>query len=91
MVLNCGTLRGVMRWNTSTSPASMEAICAAGSEMKRNCARLSLIAEWLRKPSHLVSVRDEPLTQFSSLYGPVPTGAVALVAALLGSTMMAVA
>ena len=34
---------------------------------------------------------DEPLAQFSSLNGPVPTGCVALVSTLLGSTMIAVA
>ena len=39
----------------------------------------------------MVSTSDEPLAQFSSWYGPVPTGLVALVSTLFGSTMTAVA
>ena len=37
------------------------------------------------------SVIFDERTQFVTLYGPVPTGLVALLSALLGSTMMAVA
>ena len=51
--------------------------------MKRKVTRLSFTAAALRKPSHLASVTDEPFFQSSNLHGPVPTGCVAVVAALL--------
>jgi hypothetical protein len=61
----------------SMSPASRAATCAAGSLMKRNTTRRSLMSAALRWPSHLLSVTELPLFQFSSLKGPVPTGLVA--------------
>src|SRR6478735_7805925 len=59
--------------------------------MKRKVTRRILAAEGFREPSHLLRVTEDPLVQLSSLYGPVPTGLVAFVSALLGSTMIAVA
>ncbi len=49
------------------------------------------MAAALRYSGHLVSVIDEPLAQAASTNGPVPTGLVALVGALFGSTIEAVA
>ena len=63
---NCGTARGVTRGNASTSPASREATCAAGSLIKRNVAFLILMAEALRYPSHFVNTTEDPLFQASS-------------------------
>jgi len=78
----------------SMSPASSAATCAAGSLMKRNTARLSLMLAASRKPSHFTSVTALPFCQLSSLNGPVPTGLVAVVSAplsaLLGLRMTAV-
>src|SRR6185369_6281377 len=89
--LNCGTTRVATRGKASTSPDSSAAAWAAGSEMKRKVTLLILAWPGLRKPAHFVSTADEPLVQLSSLYGPVPTGLVALESALLGSTITAVA
>ena len=59
--------------------------------MKRKVTLFILIDAALRYSGHLARVTEAPLLQVSSRYGPVPTGLVALVSALLGSTMMAVA
>ncbi|KAF1068475.1 MAG: hypothetical protein GAK39_03379 [Variovorax sp.] len=67
LALNCGTTRVPMRGNMSTSPESMAAAWAAVSEMKRKVALLIFALPGLRKPSHLLSVIEEPLTQLSSL------------------------
>ena len=58
--------------------------------MKRMVARRIFTWAALRWPSQRASVTDEPRFQASSLKGPVPTGWVLLVPALLGSTMTAV-
>ena len=57
--------------------------------MKRIVTLLSLIAAALRYSGHLASVIDEPLAQAATVYGPVPTGLVPLVATLFGSTIEA--
>src|SRR5260370_22117629 len=59
--------------------------------MKGMTSLLSFMAAALRYSGHLVSVIDEPLAQAASTNGPVPTGLVALVGALFGSTIEAVA
>ena len=88
---NCFRLCGEpKRGIASTSPASSAATCAAGSLMKRKVTFSSLTAAALRKPSHLLSVIALPLAQLSNLNGPVPTGLVAVVAALFGSRITAV-
>src|SRR3954470_5325494 len=88
--LNCARLRAAAtRGNASTSPDSSEATCAEGSLMKRITTLLSLIAAALRYSGHLFSVIDEPLAQAATVYGPVPTGLVPLVATLFGSTIEA--
>src|SRR3954452_15400651 len=87
--LNCGTLRVTTRGKASTSPDNSEATCADGSLMKRITTLLSLIAAALRYSGHLFSVIDEPLAQAATVYGPVPTGLVPLVATLFGSTIEA--
>src|SRR6202023_2204372 len=90
--LNWGRLRAAAtRGKASTSPESSEATCADGSLMKRITTLLSLMAAALRYSGHLVSVIDEPLAQAASTNGPVPTGLVALVGALFGSTIEGVA
>src|SRR5260370_34550761 len=89
--LNWGRLRAAAaRGKASTSPESSEATCADGSLMKRMTTLLSFMAAALRYSGHLVSVIDEPLAQAASTNGPVPTGLVALVGALFGSTIEAV-
>src|SRR5947209_12619453 len=88
--LNWARLRAAAtRGNASTSPDSSEATCADGSLMKRITTLLSLIAAALRYSGHLVNVIDDPLAHAVTVYGPVPTGLVPLVATLFGSTMEA--
>src|SRR5260370_23464254 len=90
--LNWGRLRAAAtRGKASTSPESSEATCADGSLMKRMTTLLSFMAAALRYSGHLLSVIDEPLAQAPSTNGPVPTGLVALVGALVGATIEAVA
>src|SRR5258708_33216294 len=85
--LNWARLRAAAtRGKASTSPESSEATCAEGSLMKRVTTLSSLIAAASRYCGHLVSVIDDPLAQAASTNGPVPTGLVALVGALFGST-----
>ena len=74
----------------SMSPASSAATCAAGSLMKRKVTFFIFTAAAARWSSFFDSVIDAPLAHASSLYGPVPTGLVAVVAALFGSRMTAV-
>ena len=57
--------------------------------MKRMTTLSSLIAAASRYCGHLVSVIDDPLAQAASTNGPVPTGFVASVGALFGSTIEA--
>src|SRR3954453_21206540 len=88
--LNWGMVRAAAtRGNASTSPDSSDATCADGSLMKRITTLESLIAAALRYSGHLFSVIDEPLAQAATVYGPVPTGLVPLVATLFGSTIEA--
>ncbi len=75
----------------SMSPASSAATWAALSLMKRKVTRRSLMAATSRKPSQRTRVMALPFCQLSSRNGPVPTGWVAVVAALLGLRITAVA
>ena len=88
---NCFTACGASRRGTpSMSPASSAATRAAGSLMKRKFTRSSLTALASRKPGHFFSVTEVPFFHSSKVKGPVPTGLVAVPAALLASRITAV-
>ncbi|MNN77368.1 hypothetical protein D3C81_1938240 [compost metagenome] len=61
--MNCATLRGEIRGKQSTSPASRDAIWAAGSVMKRKVARWMWMLAGARKPFQAWRVMAEPLFQ----------------------------